>query len=72
MSIPAHLGALIALATIASITTVALLPVLARHLLRGRLKDAAHIAGVILILVVITSAAAVTLATYPFDATAST
>ncbi|MEV5070153.1 hypothetical protein MRBLMI12_001751 [Microbacterium sp. LMI12-1-1.1] len=61
MSIPIHLVPLIAVVTIASVTSVLLLPVLAAQLLSGRLARAARSTALAAVLDVIAYAAAVPL-----------
>lgn len=61
MSIPIHLVPFIAVVTIASVTSVMLLPVLAAQLLSGHLVRAARTTALAAVLVVISYAAAVPL-----------
>ena len=63
MSIPIHLVPFIAVVTIASVTSVLLLPVLAAQLLSGHLVRAARTTALAAVLVVIAYATAASLGT---------
>lgn len=71
MSIPIHLVPFIAVVTIASITSVLLLPVLAAQLLSGHLARAARTTALAAVLAVIAYATAIPLGTADWAAATS-